>query len=214
MFLYYTIYWFGPAGVGRLTDPYPALTWLVLSVLLWTLILLILFKRWKLTQPDSEGYFKNLFGWALTAGLVSAYYVFSYQLQSNGTGWRFLTFWHPLLIIPLSGLFYAVIFNQALKLQEKLLGAISPDNQELDEKGIETLATVVSARQTGLYLNNQPQVLFELEFKDAKGATHRVNHKRIVSLLNLAMASQGTLPVKYLPDNPQKIRINVSSTRV
>lgn len=212
MFLYYTIHWFGPGRFARLTNPYLALTWLGLSVFLWALILLALFRKWKLTRPDSKGYFSRLLGWALIVGAVSGYYVFSYNLESNGTGWRFLMFWHPLIIIPLGILFYSFVFSRVFNMLGKIMGGIS--SKELDERGIDTRASVVSAHQTGLYINNQPQVLFELEFKDQTGNLHRVKHKQIVTLLNLGIASQGTLPITYLPENPQKIKIHVSPSRV
>lgn len=214
MFLYYTIHWFGPGRFMRLPNPYLALTWLGLSVFLWALILIALFRKWKLTKPDKKGYFTRLLGWALTAGAVAGYYVFSYNLESNGTGWRFLTFWHPLLIIPLGTLFYSFVFSQVLNILGNIMGGISPSDRELEERGIETQASVVSARQTGVYVNNQPQVLFELEFKDEKGTTHHVKYKRIVSLLNLGIASQSTLPIRYLPENPQKIKIHISPSHV
>src|SRR5690606_15808571 len=35
-------------------------------------------------------------GWLLLIGLILGYYMLSYRYENQGTGWRFLTFFHPL----------------------------------------------------------------------------------------------------------------------
>src|SRR3546814_18510324 len=36
--------------------------------------------------------------WLLLVLAVAGYYAFSYWYESSGSGWRFLTFWHPLVL--------------------------------------------------------------------------------------------------------------------
>src|SRR3546814_9789441 len=71
--------------------------------------------------------------------------------------------------------------------------------------GKKTMAEVVSAKQTGTYINEQPQVQFDLNYEDSRGQRHRVSMKTIVSLLNLDMAKQKEIEIFYLEDDPQKI---------
>src|SRR5690606_38181911 len=43
----------------------------------------------------------KLLAWLLMVGVVASYFVLSYHYENQGTGWRFLTFFHPLLICPI-----------------------------------------------------------------------------------------------------------------
>jgi hypothetical protein len=44
----------------------------------------------------------SVLGWLLLVGIVIGYYMFSYRYESQGTGWRFLTLFHPLFLCPLA----------------------------------------------------------------------------------------------------------------
>lgn len=138
-----------------------------------------------------------LFTLALAAAVVW-YYVFSYKLQSNGSGWRFMVFYHPLMLCPLILLASRFGFDKLLSLftgnPEKLL--------TLKYHGRRTDAEVVSVSQTGTYINEQPQMRFELRYTDAHGKTHSTTLKRIVPLLEMNITQTKTLPVFYLMDNP------------
>src|SRR3546814_913787 len=71
--------------------------------------------------------------------------------------------------------------------------------------GKKTMAEVVSAKQTGTYINEQPQDQFDLNYEDSSGQSHRVSMKTIVSLLNMAMAKLNKHENFSLKDNPKKI---------
>ncbi|MCL4640240.1 MULTISPECIES: hypothetical protein [Olivibacter] len=145
--------------------------------------------------------FLSIIGWLLALGLVIAYYIFSYQLESRGTGWRFLIFWHPLLLCPL------ILLLSFLGL-DALLGQLSglpKDVLRLIFYGKQATARILSAKQTGTYINEQPQVRFELDFKDERGRTHRVSLKKIVSLLEVSITQQQTVDIFYLEEDPQTI---------
>lgn len=55
----------------------------------------------------------------------AGYLVFSYKFQSHGDGWRFLTFFHPLITIPLSAFFYPMLILGVKKMF--LRGAVSEE---------------------------------------------------------------------------------------
>ncbi|QJB40572.1 hypothetical protein HF324_23140 [Chitinophaga oryzae] len=67
------------------------------------------------------------------------------------------------------------------------------------------MAEVVSASQTGTYINEQPQVKFELRYKDEYGKTYNTELKKIVSLIDLGMTRQETVSVFYLKDKPSEV---------
>ena len=92
-------------------------------------------------QPRG-GYLGGLL-WVIAACIIGGYYVYSYQHQNNGTGWRFLEWDHPLIISQ------AILFAMGYFLR----GARLTKNQ-LQHKyyGYETQAQVVSAAQTGTYI--------------------------------------------------------------
>src|SRR3546814_5976546 len=53
-------------------------------------------------ERDKLRWWLAVLGWMLLLVAVIGYYVFSYRYEHEGTGWRFLTFFHPLLICPLA----------------------------------------------------------------------------------------------------------------
>ena len=140
-------------------------------------------------------------GWLMLLTVVVGYYIYSYQTESEGMGWRFMSFGHPLLICPAVLLFYRVLLGF---ISRKLSGV--PDNASLIKfKGIRTTAKQIAANLTGTYINEQPMVNFELEFVDHQNHTHRASIKKIVSLLDLDSTKQKTADIFYLQEDPQRI---------
>ncbi|SKD09500.1 hypothetical protein SAMN05660461_5389 [Chitinophaga ginsengisegetis] len=139
--------------------------------------------------------------WLLVVAAIVGYYVYSYMLENHGRGWRFMAFYHPLLLCPLILLVSRIGFGWLLKL---FIG--TPDNAlQLKYYGLRTDAQIVSAEQTGTYINEQPQVRFELRYQDDLGKTHTASLKKIVPLLDLGMTRQESVPVFYLKENPQQV---------
>ena len=141
--------------------------------------------------------------WALIVFCI-AYLIFSYWLQNQGMGWRFLHFWHPWLIIPICGISFGSVIR--IFLQNKNLGSLFGPGQrekELIFKGKLAQAKLIHVSQTGTYINEQPEVKFELEFNDETGKTWHASTKKIVNLLDLANVNTPTRPILYLPENPQ-----------
>nr|WP_067063693.1 hypothetical protein [Mucilaginibacter sp. L294] len=140
-------------------------------------------------------------GWLLLLMVVAGYYIYSYLSESEGMGWRFMSFGHPLLVCPAVLLFYRILANL---IEGKLSGV--PANAPLIKfKGIRTTAKQLAANLTGTYINEQPMVNFELEFVDHQNHTHRASIKKIVSLLDLDSTKQKTADIFYLQGDPRKI---------
>nr|WP_276899216.1 hypothetical protein [Pedobacter kyonggii] len=142
-------------------------------------------------------------GWLGFACTVAGYFIYSYQSESEGMGWRFMNLGHPLLVCPAVLLFY------------RFLGAIilskfwgKPNELFLIKfKGIRTTARLIKASQTGTYVNEQPMINFELEFTDQYNNKHKANLKKIVNLLDLDITKQEYVSIFYLKENPQKIAL-------
>lgn len=138
-------------------------------------------------------------GWLALVALVIAYYIYAYQSESEGMGWRFMSLVHPLVICPASLLLETMFIRFIYK---KING--SPDNLALIKfKGIETTAKLINASQTGTYINEQPMINFELEYTDYLQQTHRTNLKKIVNLLDLDSTKQQSVSIFYLKENPK-----------
>ena len=71
--------------------------------------------------------------------------------------------------------------------------------------GQHATATVTHISQTGTYINDQPQVKFEMTFVDEKGTTHGVSLKKIIPLIHLQTVHQPNRRILYLPDSPATI---------
>jgi len=140
-------------------------------------------------------------GWLLLLVAVAGYYVYTYQLENEGMGWRFMSFWHPLLICPTILLFYNVLVSF---LDGKISG-VSGNAPLIKFKGIRTTAKLLTTNLTGMYINEQPMVNFVLEFVDHQNQIHTASIKKVVSLLDLDSTKQKTVDVFYLREDPRKI---------
>lgn len=142
--------------------------------------------------------------WGLFVFAIIGYFLYAYKTENNGYGWRFLVAYHPLLLslymIALFGFIGYMIkggwYNRAAR---------GSKGMKLLLFGNKTNATVLSATQTGTYINNQPEVKFNLSFMDTKGRTHQTSIKKIVNLLNLSYIHKETKTILYLPEEPEVI---------
>jgi hypothetical protein len=140
-------------------------------------------------------------GWFVLLGLVTSYYLYSYQSESEGMGWRFMSFGHPLIVCPAVLLFYRLL----VEFVDKMLSGRQNNLPFIKFKGVETTARLIKASQTGTYINEQPMINFELEFTDYRHQTHRTSLKKIVDILDLDITKQEQISIFYLKEDPQRI---------
>lgn len=128
---------------------------------------------------------------------------YGYLYESNGYGWRYLSFEHPYILAPLFGLLYVGILIFIRKI------FIKPSNTEwLLLHGKSTEAKIVSSVATGTSINDQPQILVVVEFED-KGKTIKADFKRIYNQMDLISLNRGnSIRILYHPENPQIIEPN------
>lgn len=141
-------------------------------------------------------------GWLAIVTLVIGYYIYSYQTENNGMGWRFIIYWHPLVFCPAILLLCNGIFSYFLN---RIINGKKGEVELIKFKGIRTTARLVSAHQTGTYINAQPMVLFKLEYVDEQNRTRITDIKKIVNLLDLASITQATIDIFYLKEDPDRI---------
>jgi hypothetical protein len=68
-------------------------------------------------------------------------------------------------------------------------------------------ADIVGVRQTGVYVNQNPQVALDLEVRVLGRSPYRVTVKEVVPLVMLGRL-QGTVPVRVDPANPERVLIS------
>lgn len=155
-------------------------------------------------QPelDVASLWRRSIGAAIGIVLVAAAYVAAYRLQSEGLGWTFLSFGHPLLVCPLVLCGYML----GLRLLGRLLQA-DARGDALKYRGIGVEARVLKVRQTGTYLNEQPQVEFQLEYTDRDGDVQRASVRRFIPLIDLANIPREHVTLLYDPDDRGNVRL-------
>lgn len=94
---------------------------------------------------------------------------------------------------------------------EGIAQAFTGRNSAAFRTGPVGIATVTSVRQTGVSVNDQPQVRLELTVEGADGHTFDSHAKVIVPLTELALFRPGVvLPVRYLPGRTDEVEIDRS----
>ena len=140
-------------------------------------------------------------GWLVFVAGVIGYYIYSYRIESYGIGWRFISFGHPMIVCPMVLLF----FRYLLKFIYSKLTVLNGSSSMIKFKGIKTWAKLVKVSQTGTYINDQPEILFQLEYTDNKHHVHCNSLKKVIRLLELDITKQEKIEIFYLPENPNKI---------
>ncbi len=143
----------------------------------------------------------RLLSWIIVIIAVAGYYMYAYKTESQGMGWRFMSFGHPLIICPIVILFYRFLLRFILS---KLTG-LNDDSVLIKFKGIKTAARLINVSQTGTYINEQPMMRFELEYTDNKQHIHKSSLKKVIGLLELDITKQKEIEIFYLPENPTQI---------
>ncbi|WP_327110901.1 hypothetical protein OHB12_24220 [Nocardia sp. NBC_01730] len=94
---------------------------------------------------------------------------------------------------------------------EGIVAALTGRNSSEFRDGLTGLGTIESFAQTGLTLNDQPQVRVEFSVEGADGKIFHSSAKMIVPLTQLALLRPGVvLPVRYLPDRTDKVEVDLS----
>ncbi|MFI7663797.1 hypothetical protein [Nocardia sp. NPDC049526] len=94
---------------------------------------------------------------------------------------------------------------------EGIMAAFTGNNSSAFRDGLVGIGTIKSFRQTGLTVNDQPQIRIDFSVEGADGKIFDSHAKMIVPLTELALLQPGVvLPVRYLPDRTDKVEVDRS----
>ncbi len=144
--------------------------------------------------------------WLIFIGAVFYGFNYVYDLENAGFGWRFLTFSHPLFISAFCLIGFPLIIYLFLKyLVFKKLN-IGKKVDELRFNGIRANSQILKVSQTGTYINEQPEVKFDLKYFTKKGEEKTTSIKQIVSLLDVGqIKANDELMIFYDPNDLDKV---------
>jgi hypothetical protein len=74
------------------------------------------------------------------------------------------------------------------------------------QNGIPARAKILNVRQTGVMLNNQPQVALQLEVHPPSGMPYQAQVKAVIALVSIPQFQPGIeVPVKIHPMDPDRV---------
>jgi hypothetical protein len=114
-----------------------------------------------------------------------------------------------IIILTLGGIFVSLAFTllMIVVIRKWVKSAFGPD-QKLLQQGVPAQATILKIWDTGVTLNDNPQVGMLLEIQAPNREPFRVEMKSIISRLALAQVQPGrVVPVRYDPENPSKVAL-------
>ncbi|NUP35230.1 MAG: hypothetical protein HOU01_26515 [Streptomycetaceae bacterium] len=111
-----------------------------------------------------------------------------------------------ILPIALTVVVLAFVFTR-----EGILQAFTGANSAEFRDGLVGIGTVTALEQTGVTVNDQPQLRIALSVEGVDGVTFESRAKMIVPLAELAMLRPGlVVPVRYVPGRTDKVEIDRS----
>lgn len=85
---------------------------------------------------------------------------------------------------------------------------IAGGNKKLVREGIEAQAVLLNVEQTGIYVNNQPQVRLQVQVHPLTGRNFVSETREVLTLIDLSRLRIGsTLKVKYNPANTKELMV-------
>ncbi len=119
-------------------------------------------------------------------------------------GWQSLL--HALEQVEVAGMLVALGIGAAITLFVigSFFKSFSEDRgSRLKFFGVKTMAKIQSRRETGVYVNRQPQIEYQYVFQDRNGVEHIGLDRELISLLDMATVAQTTeREIMYLPESP------------
>jgi hypothetical protein len=103
----------------------------------------------------------------------------------------------------------AVTVGITLLVTRSIRKTFGPDRGIL-ERGIPARARIISARQTGVMVNYQPQVSFQLEVEPPSGTPYHAETKAVIPMVNIPQFQPGgEVSVKIHPTDPTKVVLDL-----
>ncbi|HAY3551309.1 hypothetical protein KRE47_11145 [Elizabethkingia meningoseptica] len=156
------------------------------------------------TQYNVQSMVFRVLGLVLFMVYIAGVYLYFYNKESKDTGWQFLTFMHPIIFSGFMILLFVLVYQ--LILQPLMFG--KKWHQRLLYTGKKTAAEIRNVRQTGTYVNEQPEIRFDVSYTSDKGVVYQAIYKKIVPLMDLSkLQREGLIDIFYNDIKPEKIVI-------
>jgi hypothetical protein len=85
---------------------------------------------------------------------------------------------------------------------------VGPD-QEILQRGTPARARILSVQQTGVSVNDSPQVLLQLEIQPQYGAPYQAATKAVIPIVHIPQFQPGAeVPVMVHPTDPTKVELD------
>ncbi|MFI9405399.1 hypothetical protein [Nocardia sp. NPDC052316] len=140
-------------------------------------------------------------GYYLLHGLT---YTSSSAYEPAGLGWLGWQLVLPILALTLVPMVFAFT-------GDGIMAAFTGRNSAEFRDGLVGLGTITSFAQTGVSVNDQPQVRIQFSVEGIDGKTFPATAKMIVPLTELALLQPGVvLPIRYLPGRTDKVEVDMS----
>jgi hypothetical protein len=108
--------------------------------------------------------------------------------------------WLPIVIVVFVVVILAIFFLPMLR------GSVR--TSKLMQTGVSAQAQIIKVWQTGMYVNEQPQIGLVLQVQPSNGAPFQAEAKKVVSMIQIPQFQPGQmLEVKYDPANPKEVAI-------
>ncbi|OPZ28385.1 MAG: hypothetical protein BWZ00_01301 [Bacteroidetes bacterium ADurb.BinA174] len=145
-----------------------------------------------------------LFAFSLIYAVVT--FIIHYAIFSDGQGWRFVTIFHPWVFTPFLG---RLIMGSMGIFMNNMRSFTSSDSSmfELLLHGVKIEGKITKMSQTGIYVNNLPQIMYTISFTDRKGQTHFIDQSKVVLFNEINNYQPGDVQVLYLPSNPTLVEL-------
>lgn len=114
-----------------------------------------------------------------------------------------------IVVLTIGGIVVSMVFTLLMifVVRKWVKNAFGPD-QKLLEEGVPAQATILKIWDTGVTLNDNPQVGMLLEVQPQGHEPFRVEMKSIISRIAIAQIQPGrVVPVRYDPQNPSKVAL-------
>ena len=106
-------------------------------------------------------------------------------------------------IAVVTGILYFVLSRTLFPLLQ-----ISKMKRRLMNEGVEADAVLLNMEQTGLYINNQPQIKLQVQVQPLTGRNFVSEVREVLTLIDLSQLRIGsTLKVKYNPVNTKEVMV-------
>jgi hypothetical protein len=156
------------------------------------------------TKYNNSGMLYRSLGFVLLLAYVAGLYIYFYDRDSKGHEWQFLTFMHPIIFTGFMILLFVAVYQFLLK--PLMFG--KKWEQKLLYAGKMVSAEIRNVRQTGLLVNDQPEVRFDVSYANENGVVYQAFYKKVVQLIDIpALRREGYIDIMYSDEKPEKIVI-------